>query len=262
MKIVVFDVDETLGYFTKLGVFWDCLISYLKIGSLNKKDFVALLDIFPEFIRPNIMTILKYVKDQKINNLCGGVMIYTNNQGEKEWIQNIKDYFQEKLNYDLFDKIITAFKINGKRIELCRTTHNKCMKDFIKCTKMSANTELCFIDDMYHPHMSADNVYYIHIKPYKFDVSYEEMMKRVLLSPYFKKYIEDGDDFKAKMLTTFAEFNYVETKKSRKEYEMDRIVGKKILEHLKLFFKDKDNKTHKKCITNINKNKTLKIKRN
>ena len=29
MKIVVFDLDETLGYFTELGIFYDCLKKYL-----------------------------------------------------------------------------------------------------------------------------------------------------------------------------------------------------------------------------------------
>ena len=31
MKIVVFDLDETLGYFTELGIFWDSLDYYMKI---------------------------------------------------------------------------------------------------------------------------------------------------------------------------------------------------------------------------------------
>ena len=30
IKIVVFDLDETLGYFTELGLFWDSLIEYIK----------------------------------------------------------------------------------------------------------------------------------------------------------------------------------------------------------------------------------------
>ena len=30
MKIVVFDLDETIGYFTQFGIFWDCLTNYLK----------------------------------------------------------------------------------------------------------------------------------------------------------------------------------------------------------------------------------------
>ena len=29
-KYVVFDLDETLGYFTELGIFWDSLKSVLK----------------------------------------------------------------------------------------------------------------------------------------------------------------------------------------------------------------------------------------
>ena len=41
-------------------------------------------------------------------------MIYTNNQGPKEWTQMIKHYIETRLEYNLFDKIIGAFKIKGK----------------------------------------------------------------------------------------------------------------------------------------------------
>ena len=33
MKIVVFDLDETLGYFTEFGIFWDSLTIYLKTNN-------------------------------------------------------------------------------------------------------------------------------------------------------------------------------------------------------------------------------------
>ena len=42
MKIVVFDLDETLGYFTEYGIFWDCLSNYINIknkDALTQKDF-------------------------------------------------------------------------------------------------------------------------------------------------------------------------------------------------------------------------------
>ena len=42
MKIVVFDLDETLGYFTEYGIFWDSLDDYLKIknrAALTQTDF-------------------------------------------------------------------------------------------------------------------------------------------------------------------------------------------------------------------------------
>ena len=58
MKIVVFDLDETLGYFTEFGIFWDCLIYYSKFknkSSLSQSDFDNILDLYPEFLRPNII---------------------------------------------------------------------------------------------------------------------------------------------------------------------------------------------------------------
>ena len=63
MKIVVFDLDETLGYFTEYGIFWDSLGNYLKTKNkraLTQKDFDDILDLFQEFIRPNIINILDF----------------------------------------------------------------------------------------------------------------------------------------------------------------------------------------------------------
>jgi len=34
-KIVVFDMDETLGYFVEFGIFWDALIAYIKSTTRN-----------------------------------------------------------------------------------------------------------------------------------------------------------------------------------------------------------------------------------
>ena len=36
-KYVVFDLDETLGYFTELGIFWDSLKSVLKKNCVDIK---------------------------------------------------------------------------------------------------------------------------------------------------------------------------------------------------------------------------------
>jgi hypothetical protein len=61
MKIVVFDLDETLGYFTEYGIFWDSLNNFVQIKNkkkLTQYDFDSILDLFPEFIRPNIINIL------------------------------------------------------------------------------------------------------------------------------------------------------------------------------------------------------------
>ena len=67
-KIVVFDLDETLGSFTELGIYWDALESFY---GLNMPDdaFITLLDIFSDFLRPDIINILKFIVDKgtKVN---------------------------------------------------------------------------------------------------------------------------------------------------------------------------------------------------
>jgi len=74
LKIVVFDFDETLGCFIELGIFWDALEDYYG-HNLFKDKFFEVLDIFPEFLRPNIFKILDFVKDKKEKLQCDRVMI-------------------------------------------------------------------------------------------------------------------------------------------------------------------------------------------
>ena len=61
-KIVVFDMDETLGYFVELGIFWDSLKSYIKMKNIevpiDQQLFNNVFDLYPEFLRPNIINIL------------------------------------------------------------------------------------------------------------------------------------------------------------------------------------------------------------
>ena len=167
-KIVVFDLDETLGYFMELGMFWDALKGYIKYTNTNKPSidqtlFNNLLDLYPEFLRPNIIEILNYLKKKKQKNDCDKLMIYTNNQGPTKWANYIINYFNKKINYEIFDQIIAAFKVQGKKVELCRTTHMKTHSDLIKCTKIPKDTEICFLDDVFYPDMSNEKILYLHL---------------------------------------------------------------------------------------------------
>ena len=203
MKIVVFDLDETLGYFTQYGIFWDSLAEYLKKknkAGLTQTDFDAILDLFPEFLRPNIINILTYLKGKKKSNCCHKMMIYTNNTGPREWARHIVSYFEKKINFKLIDQLIAAFKINGKRVEICRTTQSKTHKDLVKCTKIPIDAEICFIDDYFYPEMANDNIYYINIKPYYYDLKFEYMIKKFNESEIGKKIIGDDGDFEKVMM--------------------------------------------------------------
>ena len=258
MKIVVFDLDETLGYFTEVGIFWDCLKNYSKNENKKKitqEDFNNVLDLYPEFLRPNIINILTYLKNKKQSKCCHKMMIYTNNQGPKEWAQHIMSYFDNKLKYKLFDQLIAAFKVNGKTVEICRTTHDKTHNDFIKCTKLPVNSEICFLDDTIHSEMIHNNIYYINIKPYYYDLKFEEMIKRFQESDLGKKMIKDPTVFEEEMMADFKRYKYNCLEKNLKEYEVDKVLGKQIMTHLQEFFKKSSlkNNTRKNI---VRKNKT------
>ena len=266
-KVVVFDLDETLGYFGQLGRFCNLLDEYYKNSNKSYSIFNELMDLYPEFTRPNIMNILKHLLQKKKENKCQAVMIYTNNTGERKWAEHIKGYFEHKLNSKIFEQIIAAFKINGKIVEINRTSHEKSVDDFFRCTKLPSDIEICFIDDLFHPKMNNDNVYYIHVKEYKHLLPATEMLNRYLNSPLSSD-IKNKDEFK--QFTMFnLKYNVVE--KDKHEHEIDIIVSKKMLEHIKEFFdKDepsmklklynKNQKSFKKNNKTNNNNKTVKKK--
>lgn len=243
-KIVVFDLDETLGCFIEISMFWNALEEYYGIKLANER-FYNLLNIFPEFLRPNIINILHYLKDKKINNDCDQIMIYTNNQGPKSWVYMISNYFNQTVDYELFDKIIAAFKVNGKIVEMNRTSHGKSVKDLIRCTKIQTDTEICFIDDQYHPLMNHENVYYINLKPYVFSMPYQEMAER-----YFEKekknIPEKKEIFVKKIVEYMNNYNFDINPKSNEEKEVEKVITKQIMIHLEDFFKKKKSHNTKK----------------
>ncbi len=255
-KVVVFDMDETLGYFIQFSYFWENLKVYFnkqnnttKLKQLDE-NFNKILGLYPEYIRPNISSVLKYLKHKVEINKCQGVMIYTNNTGPKEWIHHIKDFFDEKINYKLFNHVICAFKVNGKQIEMCRTTYEKTVKDFIKCTKLPENTQICFLDDLFHPKMNYENVYYIKLKAYKYDLPFDEIIKRFSDSDVCKKLSINIQDFNDYMSQIFNTYSYVP--KTKEEQDIDKIITKQTMLYLQNFF-------HSKQLETIRKNSGISI---
>lgn len=253
-KIVVFDMDETLGIFSDLGEFMHILDTIIakrvrrvathSSSVINVYDyFNELLDIYPELLRPRILDIMRFLARMKRAGKCSNVMIYTNNSGPFSWSHHIKDYFNKKAGYigpqwpgGLFDKVIGAFKRpNGERVEIGRTTHDKTYNDFVRCTNMAGRIEVFFIDDREHPGMHAENVYVINVKPYTRELSMRDFIRRFKRSTLFHTlqftnseiddyyYMPDGAK---KPSATYSE----------SEHEVDKMVGATILEKLHDFF--------------------------
>lgn len=267
-KIVVFDLDETLGYYVEFGMFWDALQDYIKKQNIpitiDQPLFNKVLDLYPEFLRPNIINILNYLKKKKNTKHCHKLMIYTNNQGPDEWAKQIQAYFENKLNYKLFDQIIKAFKIRGKQVELCRTSHMKNHDDLIRCTKIPETTEICFLDDVFHPGMVDDRVYYINLKPYIHDLPFETMIDRFVKSGILDTNDNTNDnantntnDITTSLLQFMKRYRHSYVEKTKEAQNVDKILSKKILQHLQTFFQKKQ-KTRKSVKIKSIKNKTIK----
>jgi len=254
-KIVVLDIDETIGYFVELGIFCDALTdcAWNNDESMQYKHFNKLMDIYGEFLRPNILEVLHYLNLKKHSGECSGVFVYTNNTAPRAWVEHIIKYIESKLKEPLFDQIVAAFKVNGKIIEVGRTTHDKTYDDLLRCTKLPSNVEVCFLDDKFYEKMQHARVYYINVKPYIHQISVETLINRFLQSNLRSTISKEItlEHFCAGIKSHMQQFskNYVE--KNKLEQEVDIIITKKIMEHLKTFFLKKMK----------NQKKTLKIKR-
>jgi len=176
-KIVVFDLDETLGHFGELSVFCRAMEQFTQKKLLDE-NYYYIFDRCFEYFRPNIIKCLDFLKTQKQNGHCHKVIIYTNNNGEKKWSLLIKNYIEKKLNYPLFDQVIAAYKINNKVIEPLRTTHEKTYQDLIRCIGED-DAQICFIDDLDHPKMKHSKVFYIQCPAYIINIPNSVFAKRI-----------------------------------------------------------------------------------
>jgi hypothetical protein len=187
------------------------------------------------------------------------MLIYTNNQGPPLWCKQLISYFESKLKFPLFDQIIRAFKINGEVIEICRTSHDKSFHDLIKCTRVPANSQICFLDDNYFPEMANENVFYINVKPYTHDLPISEMVKRFWNSKLREKLSldpskETRDQLEMKIEQLFYMYDYFVLPKTKEETNIDKIVSKKVLIHLQEFFDQTSNHSLTKSSSNSSMN--------
>ena len=255
--VICWDLDETLGYFVEFGMFWEALQKNSP-ERLSNEDFFQILDLYPEFLRPNILKALIFLKNKKKKNKNIKVILYTNNLGPKSWARLIIDYFNHKLNYKLFDLIIPAFKANNKQISQCRTGHGKSYYDLLQCANIPPDTQVCFIDDQEHIEMQHPNVYYIHIKGYEHDLSFDEMFKRLENSPLFNKLKINNKKTIENIKIFLSEYYHKNKIKSDKSMLLDKIITKRLYQHLQQFFKDNiKQKTRKNKVKS--KKRTFKI---
>ena len=250
---VVFDLDETIGHFWQIGNLWEA-IKYFKGNKFSERDFHKILDLFPHVFRPGIFNVFKYLKAQKIRDRNIKIVVYSNNQGPPAWAKMITKYIEKKINYkNLFDKVITAWKVNGIIYNKCRRTNEKTYSEIVRCARLNKQTEIFFVDDAYHPRMYNSKTDYMHIKDWKFGYNIKYMVEKFLNSDCCKKISNSDKEFLMSRMPNYMRSNtygYINYTNSNKPGEKDRRLGKKLLTNIKDFLKEKNKKSLK------NKNRT------
>jgi len=238
-KVIVFDLDETLGAFLDLEILWNEITK--KYGE-NAVRFNDLVDLYPEFLRYGIISILDYLNEKKKTGECDSLYIYTNNQCSINWTNMICNYFNNRINPQtpLFNKVINAFRINNVQIELNRTTHEKTHNDFIKCAILPKTTEICFLDNTYFEEMKHHRIYYIQPRSYMHHLATEEIIYRFIDSNLGKRFYTSIDDqrqlYNQLSLCFYKRGIQRSGVDSARAFETDVFVAQKMMFHLKEFF--------------------------
>ena len=171
-KIIVFDMDKTIGDFD--------LISFIYNELRHHTSISRVLDVFFECFRPHIFNIFTMLHEYKLSGVIEQVVLYTNNTGGVVWPKMIIDYIHYRLNFILFDHFITALYVNkGDIPDVRRTSIEKTYTDLQYILKLDSFTSVIFVDDAYHEKMLHSNVKYIQIAPYNYSINNHTILNKI-----------------------------------------------------------------------------------
>jgi hypothetical protein len=163
-KNIVFDFDETIGYFDQIIE----MIKYTK--KTSKEEIFDFLKTFPFVFRTSIFDIFCYIvrlkKEKKIKN----VILYSNNNNDV-FIGIVLSFIHETLNYNLFDTSISINQTHNK---------NKNITDLLNYSNglLNKNSSIFFIDDKEYQDMKSIQ-YYIKCESYKYVYSKLEIEQKL-----------------------------------------------------------------------------------
>jgi hypothetical protein len=109
-------------------------------------------------------------------------------------------------------------------VNVKRTTHHKTPVDFVKCSLVPRNTEICFVDDQTHDSMKTGKIYYIQPPPYYHPLSREEIMDRFSRSELYSVYFSGPNTANSPKLFL------------KHDMSSDVAIGKKIMYYVREFF--------------------------
>jgi len=152
-KNVVFDFDETIGYFEQI-------IEIIKeTKKTSKIEVFELFTLFPLVFRTNIFDIFHFIVRLKKEKKIKSVILYSNNNNDV-FIGYVISFIHQKLNYSLFDLSISLNQTHNK---------NKNLSDLLNYSNglLTKKSSIFFIDDKEYDDMKMIK-YYIKCEAYKY----------------------------------------------------------------------------------------------
>ena len=152
-KNVVFDFDETIGYFEQIVE----MIKYTK--KTSKMEVFDLFTLFPLVFRTNIFDIFHFIVRLKKEKKIKSVILYSNNNNDV-FIDYVISFIHEKLNYLLFDLSISLNQTHNK---------NKNLSDLLNYSNglLTKKSSIFFVDDKEYDDMKMIKSY-IKCESYKY----------------------------------------------------------------------------------------------
>jgi len=163
----------------------------------------------------------------------------------------------------LFDHTIGGFKPNQENASSSkypqRTTGHKTVNELIRCGRLPSEIEICFLDDIEHPKMVDERVYYLKLQPYHSYIPFELFVVRFLNSALFRDVFDKfhvpsitpgmASSSKKQILSIelhnlfmkyakLSEYDAKEFQRKLNPREIDEIISKYILYNLQQFFRD------------------------
>lgn len=163
-KNIVFDFDETIGYFEQIIE----IIRHTKRTS--KLEVFEFFNLFPFVFRTNIFDIFNYIVRLKREKRIKSVILYSNNNNDV-FIEYVLSYIHETLQFPLFDLSISLNQTHNK---------NKNFTDLLKYSNelLNKKSSIFFIDDKEYDDMKSIK-YYIKCESYKYIYSNSEIEKKL-----------------------------------------------------------------------------------
>lgn len=245
-KLVVFDLDETIGDFYMFYNFWRFLQQQYEYSPQYSSDpgyilaqpaMNQLLDLYPEFFRPGIFIIFQYLQHKKSSGALANLWLYTNNTLSPKFPIFIQQYIHYFIGYPLFDNIILTLSILNRRVDERRVHKEKEYADFIHCYGLFDNGDICFVDNDYHEGMVHRQIFYIKPSAYRHGLSFDILVERFMgtsMSPILFSHMDSSQVLF--LLTRYMQTNQIQSNCGTSHPNAEFQISRRLLSYIKQFF--------------------------